>query len=172
MDDQLLRHPAAHPSGGAVDAGPRRWSRRDDQHAWRSQRVQRTTAPTRRRRRRWPPITKTLALELGPSGIRVNGIHPGYIWGESVEWYFNELATERGVTPQEVYDEIAGETALKYLPVVEEIAGAVLFFATDLSKCVTGQSLAVNSGHLMIHGRQVGHTCGHRCGQLTRWLPS
>ena len=60
------------------------------------------------------------------------------------------LATERGITPQEVYDDIAGETALKYIPSSEEISGAVLFFATDLSKCVTGQSLAVNSGHLML----------------------
>lgn len=94
-------------------------------------------------------VTKTLAVELGRDGIRVNGVHPGYIWGDSVEWYFGELAKQRGVTPQEVYDEIADETALKYLPHSSEIAGAVLFFACDLSKCVTGTSLPVNSGHYM-----------------------
>ena len=46
-------------------------------------------------------------------GIRVNGIHPGYIWGDSVEWYFNHLAEKRGVTFQEVYDEVAAETCLR-----------------------------------------------------------
>jgi len=91
--------------------------------------------------------TRTLALELGKDGIRVNAIHPGYIWGDSVEWYFGELAKQREITPQEVYDEIAGETALKYLPHSSEIAGAVLFYASDLSKCITGTSLPVNGGH-------------------------
>jgi NAD(P)-dependent dehydrogenase (short-subunit alcohol dehydrogenase family) len=94
-------------------------------------------------------VTKTLAVELGKSGIRVNAIHPGYIWGDSVEWYFGELAKQRGLTAQEVYDEIAEETALGYLPHSSEIAGAVLFYASDLSKCITGTALPVNGGHFM-----------------------
>jgi NAD(P)-dependent dehydrogenase (short-subunit alcohol dehydrogenase family) len=48
-----------------------------------------------------------------------------------------------------VYDEIAEETALKYLPPSSEIAGAVLFYASDLSKCITGTALPVNGGHFM-----------------------
>lgn len=91
--------------------------------------------------------TKTLAVELGPDGIRVNGIHPGYIWGPSVESYLQSLAHERGVTPDDVYREVADETCLKYLPSSAEIAGSVVFFASDLSKPVTGQSLSVNAGH-------------------------
>jgi NAD(P)-dependent dehydrogenase (short-subunit alcohol dehydrogenase family) len=92
-------------------------------------------------------VTKTLARELGPMGIRVNAIHPGYIWGDSVEWYFNYQAEKRGVTFQEVYDEVASETCLGYLPSSEEIAGSVVFFASDLAKAVTGQSIGVNAGH-------------------------
>ncbi|HEY3143998.1 MAG TPA: SDR family oxidoreductase [Acidimicrobiales bacterium] len=91
--------------------------------------------------------TKMLALELGADGIRVNSVHPGYIWGPSLKRYFAYMAKQRGITPEAVYDEIAGETALKYLAPPEEIAGSVLFLASDLSKPVTGQSLGVNAGH-------------------------
>jgi len=91
--------------------------------------------------------TKTLALELGADGIRVNGIHPGYIYGKGVEWYLNHQATERGVSFQEVYDELASEAALGYLPPADEVAGSVVFFASPLATCITGQSLGVNAGH-------------------------
>jgi NAD(P)-dependent dehydrogenase (short-subunit alcohol dehydrogenase family) len=91
--------------------------------------------------------TKTLAMELGRFGIRVNGVHPGYIWGDSVEMYFKYQADARGITPEEVYAEVADENALKYLPHSSEIAGAVLFMASDLAKPITGQALHVNAGH-------------------------
>jgi NAD(P)-dependent dehydrogenase (short-subunit alcohol dehydrogenase family) len=93
--------------------------------------------------------TKTLALELGPHRIRVNGVFPGYIWGDSVEWYFGYLGKKRGISGEDVYQEIAEQTSLKYLPHSSEIAGSVVFFASDLSKPVTGQSLDVNCGHWM-----------------------
>ncbi len=91
--------------------------------------------------------TKALAKELGVHGIRVNSVFPGYIWGDKVEWYFEHLAGKEGITPEEYYRRIADETALKYLPHSSEIAGSVLFFASDLSKPVTGQGLGVNAGH-------------------------
>jgi len=96
-------------------------------------------------------VTKTLALELGEYGIRVNAVHPGYIWGDSVKIYFEWQAQERGggATWQDIYDERAAETALGYLPHSSEIAGAAVFFASPLAKCVTGTALPVNSGHWM-----------------------
>jgi NAD(P)-dependent dehydrogenase (short-subunit alcohol dehydrogenase family) len=96
-------------------------------------------------------VTKTLAKELGRYGIRVNAVHPGYIWGDSVRIYFEWQAEERGgeATWQDIYDERAAETALGYLPHSSEIAGAVVFFASPLAKCVTGTALPVNAGHWM-----------------------
>jgi NAD(P)-dependent dehydrogenase (short-subunit alcohol dehydrogenase family) len=91
--------------------------------------------------------TKTLAQELGQYGIRVNGIHPGYIWSDKVEWYVNFLAEKEGITFAEKKAHLEAETALGYLPHSSEIAGSVVFFASDLSKCVTGQALGVNAGH-------------------------
>jgi NAD(P)-dependent dehydrogenase (short-subunit alcohol dehydrogenase family) len=91
--------------------------------------------------------TKTLAQELGQYGIRVNGIHPGYIWSDKVEWYINFMAEKEGITYEEKKAHLEAETALRYLPHSSEIAGSVVFFASDLSKCVTGQALGVNGGH-------------------------
>jgi NAD(P)-dependent dehydrogenase (short-subunit alcohol dehydrogenase family) len=92
-------------------------------------------------------VTKILAAELGEHGIRVNGVHPGYIWGDSVEMYFDHLAKRKGITPEEQYREVADEAALRYLPPSSEIAEAVVFFASDMSRPVTGQALGVNAGH-------------------------
>jgi NAD(P)-dependent dehydrogenase (short-subunit alcohol dehydrogenase family) len=91
-------------------------------------------------------VTKVLAAELGRHGVRVNGVHPGYIWGDSVERYFEYLAGRKGITPEEQYREVASETALGYLPHSSEIAEAVVFFASDMSKPITGQALGVNAG--------------------------
>jgi NAD(P)-dependent dehydrogenase (short-subunit alcohol dehydrogenase family) len=93
-------------------------------------------------------ITRTLAKELGPDGIRVNGVHPGYIWGPQVKWYFEHQATERGITPEEVYAEVADQTALGYIPDAAEIANVVLLLASDLARCVTGQALGANAGQV------------------------
>ncbi|MHB8511678.1 MAG: SDR family oxidoreductase [Actinomycetota bacterium] len=90
---------------------------------------------------------QTLARELGEYGIRVNSVVPGYIWGRALEWFFGQLAQQRGITAEEVYEEIAAETCLHRVPTSEEIADAVLFFASDLSRAVTGQALDVNAGH-------------------------
>lgn len=94
-------------------------------------------------------ITKTLALELGPDGIRVNAVHPGYIYADNVKVYLQMLADQRGggATAQDIYDEKAAETALGYLPTPDEIAGAVVFYCSPLASCVTGTSLPVNAGH-------------------------
>lgn len=92
--------------------------------------------------------TQGLARELGPEGIRVNSVLPGYIWGPNLQAYFAHQAKQRGVDPQAIYDETAAHTALRHLPTPEEIADAVVFFASDLSRVITGQSLDVNGGHV------------------------
>ena len=88
-----------------------------------------------------------MAKELGAYKIRVNSVVPGYIWGPSLERYFQGLAKQRGVTADDVQREIAARTALNHIPTSEEIAGAVVFFASNLSCAVTGQALDVNCGH-------------------------
>ena len=90
---------------------------------------------------------QTLAKELGRDSIRVNCVVPGYIWGPSLEWWFDRLAKRQRRTPQEVYDEVASENALHHIPTSAEIADTVVFLASDLARVVTGQALDVNAGH-------------------------
>jgi NAD(P)-dependent dehydrogenase (short-subunit alcohol dehydrogenase family) len=91
-----------------------------------------------------------LARELGAYGIRVNSVVPGYIWGPNLQVGFKLEAQQRGVDPQVLYDEVSQKIALGRIPTSAEIADAVLFFASDLSRIVTGQSLDVNGGHAMV----------------------
>lgn len=91
-------------------------------------------------------VAQTLATELGPRGVRVNSIAPGYIWGDHLKFYFSYLAKQRGITPEEVYAETASTVDLRRLPEPEEVADAVVFMASDLARAVTGQCLDVNGG--------------------------
>ena len=91
-------------------------------------------------------LAQSLATELGPQGIRVNSVAPGYIWAGSVKWYFGELAKQRGVTRQQIYDETAASTDLRRLPEPDEVADAVVFLASGLARAITGQCLDVNCG--------------------------
>jgi NAD(P)-dependent dehydrogenase (short-subunit alcohol dehydrogenase family) len=91
-------------------------------------------------------LAQSLATEWGPQGVRVNSVAPGYIWGPSLQWYFADLARQRGVTAQDVYDETAAGLDLRRLPEPDEIADTVVFLASDLARAVTGQCLDVNCG--------------------------
>ena len=91
-------------------------------------------------------MAQSLASELGPRGIRVNSVAPGYIYAGALKWYFDHLAGERGVTHQDVYDEIAAGTDLRRLPLPDEVADAVVFLASDMARAITGQCLDVNAG--------------------------
>jgi len=91
--------------------------------------------------------TQTLAKELGPHGIRVNSVVPGYIWSAKMEAFFRYTAQSTGRTFEEVHAGVESQTALRHIPDSAEIADTVVFFASDLSRVVTGQALDVNGGH-------------------------
>lgn len=91
-------------------------------------------------------LAQSLATELGPRGVRVNSVAPGYIWADSLRWYFGYLADRRGVDAQQIYDETAATIDLRRLPEPDEIADAVVFLASEMARAITGQCLDVNGG--------------------------
>jgi NAD(P)-dependent dehydrogenase (short-subunit alcohol dehydrogenase family) len=91
-------------------------------------------------------LAQSLASELGPTGVRVNSVAPGWIWADTLKWYFGYLAEQRGVTADDVYKETAAPIDLRRLPEPDEIADAVSFLLSDLARAVTGQCLDVNCG--------------------------
>lgn len=91
-------------------------------------------------------LARSLSIELGPQGVRVNSVAPGYIWADAVRDSFAKTARERGTTPEAIHDEIAGGTDLRRLPRPDEIADAALFLASDLARAITGQCLDVTAG--------------------------
>ena len=95
-------------------------------------------------------MARALAVELGPDGIRVNSIAPGYIYDDPVKFYFQILADQQGRTAAEVEADITAEHALHHIPTPDEIADAGLFLLSDHARAVTGQCLDVNGGEFMV----------------------
>ncbi|MEU6405190.1 SDR family oxidoreductase [Streptomyces sp. NPDC046985] len=91
-------------------------------------------------------LAQSLATELGARGVRVNSVAPGYIWADALREGFGQMAKQRGGTAQDLYDEVAATLDLGRLPEPNEVADAVLFLVSDMSRAVTGHCLDVNAG--------------------------
>ncbi|MCM1011449.1 MULTISPECIES: SDR family NAD(P)-dependent oxidoreductase [unclassified Brevibacterium] len=89
-------------------------------------------------------LTKTLASELGPDGVRVNAILPGP---------FDTPLTQQIKADEAWWEAYADKTALGRWGRLHEIAGPVLFLASDASSYVTGTSQLVDGGWMAHDGR-------------------
>ena len=79
---------------------------------------------------------RSIADELGPSGVRANGVAPGMIWTPRVSGLIGEPGRSL----------VAGLTPLRRMGIPSDIAAAALFLTSDLSSFVTGQTLLVDGG--------------------------
>ncbi len=86
-------------------------------------------------------FTKSLAKELGPEGIHVNCIAPGFI----ANTVFHDT-----FTPKETHENVIGMIPLRRHGQSEDVAGVALFLASNLSDYITGQTLEVNGGLYML----------------------
>lgn len=89
-----------------------------------------------------------LADELGRDNIRCNMVVPSWMWGPNVELYVSITARQQGRTEEEIVKEMVADFPLRRMTEDGEVADVAVFFASDLSKAVTGQYLLVNAGEL------------------------
>jgi NAD(P)-dependent dehydrogenase (short-subunit alcohol dehydrogenase family) len=87
-------------------------------------------------------MTRCLARELGEIGVSVNAIAPGFTMSEAVR--------ENSFMQSVARPSVAASCALKHEQVPEDLVGTLLFLCGPASACITGQTLVVNCGAVML----------------------
>lgn len=95
-------------------------------------------------------LTKTIAREVGEHGIRCNCVVPGAIATELMMNYVKRIAAEKGVDEQVIHDQMLAPCTLKTYSTPEDVANLALFLASDQARTITGQSINVDAGLIMV----------------------
>jgi NAD(P)-dependent dehydrogenase (short-subunit alcohol dehydrogenase family) len=93
-------------------------------------------------------LTKTWAKELGPRGIAVNAVAPGWVRTEASLRSLKLMAERSGMSEDALLADIVGHQAFPGLMEPDDIAGAYLFLASDLAANITGQTLGIDRGEV------------------------
>ena len=91
-------------------------------------------------------VTRTLSMELGPFGIRVNAILPGPVAGPRIDNVIAAKAKARGIGEEEMRTEMLAPISLKEFVTATDVANMALYLCSDAGRHVTGQSLNVDAG--------------------------
>lgn len=95
-------------------------------------------------------LTKQLALEYGPRGVRANAVCPGWVRTEMGDRAMDYMGQEHGVSREEAYELTARYLPLRRVAAPEEIAAACLFLASNEASYVTGETLVVDGGGMTV----------------------
>jgi len=91
-------------------------------------------------------LMKSVAMELGPYGIRANAVCPGAVEGPRMEGVLQREADAKGMTRDEVYEGYASGTSMRSWVTAEDIANTTYFLASEGARLVSGQVISVD-GH-------------------------
>ncbi|WP_431925946.1 SDR family oxidoreductase [Nonomuraea jabiensis] len=93
-------------------------------------------------------LSHCLADELGPYGVRVNCVAPGWIASDVLDDWMRTRAAAEGVPFEEILARDVSAMALRRVATEEDVARAVLYLASDHAKALTGATIDVNGGQL------------------------
>jgi NAD(P)-dependent dehydrogenase (short-subunit alcohol dehydrogenase family) len=88
-------------------------------------------------------FTKSLAIELGPSNIRVNAIQPGIVQGARMDRVIKAKSAAVGLAEEEFEQELLSAVSLRKMVTAQDIANMALFLATPAGASISGQALSV-----------------------------
>lgn len=94
-------------------------------------------------------LTRTLAIEAGEHGIRVNLISPGFVSGPRIEWVMRAQSEARGIEVDEIRREFENESPMGRLTDPGDVARTVVFLTSEAAAGITGADINVNSGAVM-----------------------
>lgn len=93
-------------------------------------------------------LSHCLADELGPSGVRVNCVAPGWIASDVLDDWMRTRAAAEGVPHEEIRARDVAAMALRRIATEEDVARAVIHLASDHAGATTGTTIDVNAGQL------------------------
>ncbi|MCZ0737854.1 SDR family oxidoreductase [Phreatobacter sp. AB_2022a] len=101
---------------------------------------------------KWAVIgfTKSLSVELGEFGIRVNAILPGLVEGDRIRRVFEAKAQARGVSAREIQEQALSYTAQKTMVTARQLADQIVFCASPRGRTISGQALSICGDTLML----------------------
>jgi 3-hydroxybutyrate dehydrogenase len=92
-------------------------------------------------------LTKTVALEVATHGITVNCISPGYVWTPLVERQIPDTMKARGLTKEQVINDVLLEAQpTKQFVTVEQVAALAVFLCSDTASQMSGANLSMDGG--------------------------
>ncbi|WP_193540149.1 SDR family oxidoreductase [Rhodopila globiformis] len=90
-------------------------------------------------------FTKSLSIELGPDGIRVNAILPGPVDGPRIRAVIKAKAEAAGISENEMTERTVATTSLKCFVTQQDIANMALYLASPFGATVSGQAISVDA---------------------------
>ena len=87
-------------------------------------------------------MTRAMAIDHGPDNIRVNAVCPGDVITPMLEGEARAI----GMAPEDIYAQSVAGTPLGRIGVPEDIAGAILFLASDASSLMSGAGIVLDGG--------------------------